>query len=207
MESERNLMRFIEENPHELSQEQMELVIDDIFNDERKRTIHDETFDYLQWMNNRKCRQQIFGEYLVNNYSKFLGKEILEVGCGRTMRLSRMLKHYFRITAIDPKIEYRSEFCIKHIKGEFTENTQINIYDLVIALEPCDATEHIVRACVKAKKDFIVVLCGVPHKRIDGVMPEDEKAWYNYLISIDENFLVLERLNNPDFSPYIIRSK
>lgn len=207
MELSRDLLQFIEENPHELSKEQFDLVIDDIFGNQNGKTICDETFDFFQWQHNRKCRQQIFAKYLMDNYSKFQGKEVLEVGCGRTARLSRMLRDYFNMTVIDPKLEYKIEYMVRFIKGEFTQNTQINIYDLVIGLEPCEATEHIIRACVKARKDFIVVLCGVPHKRIDGVMPEDYMAWYDYLVSIDRDFLTLDRLDNPDFSQYIIRKK
>lgn len=149
----------------------------------------------------------MFYSYLVKNYSKYHKKEILEVGCGRTARLSRMLKSYYNMTAMDPKVEYNNHYFVRCIKQEFTENTPIDKYDFIFGLEPCDATEHIIRACVKAKKDFIVVLCGVPHKRIDGIMPEDADSWYNYLVSIDKDFLTLERLKNPDFSPYIIRKK
>ena len=47
----------------------------------------------------------MFYDYLVENYSKYFDKDVLEVGCGRTMRLSRMLKNHFNITAFSPDLK------------------------------------------------------------------------------------------------------
>ena len=54
-------------------------------------------------------------------------------------------------------------------------------YDAVIAQEPCEATEHIIRACLMAAKPFVISLCGTPHALISGEEPETLQEWYAYL--------------------------
>ena len=64
------------------------------------------------------------------------------------------------------------------------ENTDVSGYDAVIAQEPCEATEHIIRACLMATKPFIISLCGIPHALISGEMPETLNEWHEYLLAL-----------------------
>ncbi len=80
-----------------------------------------------------------------------------------------------------PGIQYRKE-------AFDYRTTQVSGYDYVIGQEPCDAAEHIVRACACRKIPFIVLLCGVPHRLISGEMPEDVWQWYQYLREIDPGY-------------------
>ena len=64
-------------------------------------------------------------------------------------------------------------------------------YDAIIAQEPCEATEHIIRLCTKEKKDFIISLCASPHRLINGKMPRSIDEWYEHLIAIDPNHTIL----------------
>lgn len=204
----RTLERYIDQNPNDLTVDQFQFIIEDIFADENKGTIHDETFDFFQWQYGLSGRQEIFCKYILDNYyQKYGGKEVLEVGCGRTAKLSKLLSYDFRMTAIDPKLAIKGLLNFAHIKGFFDENMPIDRFDLIIGLEPCEATEHIVRACVKARKEFVVVLCGVPHDAINGKTFDDVHDWYEYLVSIDRDFLKLDRLNMNGFNPYIIKNK
>ena len=88
------------------------------------------------------------------------------------------------MTCIDPNVELQNN-TIHCIKGKFDYTKfDLSSYDFIIAQEPCDATEHIVRACINQNKPFIMSLCGVPHKLISGKMPKDIQEWYNYLQNI-----------------------
>lgn len=123
---------------------------------------------------------------IAKKLSKNPGAKILEVGGGRTGRLSRFLSEKgFQMTCIDPKIEHASAYGVECIKGKFDyRKFDISTYDYVIAQEPCEATEHVVRACINQHKPFMMSLCGVPHRLISGETPKDEKEWYNYLRNI-----------------------
>ena len=204
----RTLERYIDQNPENLTVEQFQFIIEDIFGKEDKGTIHDETFDFFQWQYGLPGRQETFCKYIMYNYyKKYHGKNVLEVGCGRTAKLSKLLSYNFRMTAIDPKLEIKGYTSFSYIMGCFDKDMPIDKFELIIGLEPCDATEHIVRACIKARKEFVVALCGVPHDSIDGKKFDDVHEWYDYLVSIDKDYLELDRLNMNDFNPYIIKSK
>lgn len=204
----RTLERYVDRNPHNLTVDQFQFIIEDIFGKEDKGTIHDETFDFFQWQYGLPGRQEIFCKYIMDNYyKKYHDKNVLEVGCGRTAQLSKLLSYDFKMTAIDPKLEIKAFTGFSYIMGRFDEDMPIDKYDLIIGLEPCDATEHIVRACVKASKEFVVVLCGVQHDAINGKKFDDVFEWYDYLVSIDKDYLELDRLNMADFNPYVIKNK
>ena len=88
------------------------------------------------------------------------------------------------MTCINPNVEPQGNN-IEYIQSKF-EYTKFDLspYSFVIAQEPCDATEHIVRACINQNTPFIMSLCGVPHKLISGKMPKDINEWYKYLQNI-----------------------
>ena len=137
------------------------------------------------------------------------GAKILEVGCGRTAKLSRILAEKgFTMTCIDPKVDSSFLSGITSIKGKFNYHKfDLSEYDFVIAQEPCDATEHIVRACTSQDKPFIISLCGVPHKLISGEMPKNYNDWHNYLWKIAQDKTQLITISLDPFSQTpIIRS-
>ena len=169
----------------------------------------DQYLDFLLWRNGYQSRQELFSNYLIKFLPKNPGAKILEVGCGRTARLSRILSEKgFIMTCIDPKVDSSFLNSIKSIKGKFNyRKFDLSEYDFVIAQEPCDATEHIVRACTSQNKPFIISLCGVPHKLISGEMPKKFDDWYDYLwkISKDKTQLITIKLDPFSITP-IIRS-
>lgn len=169
----------------------------------------DQYLDFLLWCNGYQSRQELFANYLIKFLPKNPGAKILEVGCGRTARLSRILSEKgFIMTCIDPKVDSSYLNGIKSIKGKFNyRKFDLSEYDFVIAQEPCDATEHIVRACTSQNKPFIISLCGVPHILISGEMPKKLDDWYDYLrkISKDKTQLITIKLDPFSITP-IIRS-
>ncbi len=97
---------------------------------------------------------------------------ILEVGCGSYPRLSLLLKAQgHSLTCMDPGAELVEEEGIEVRREAFDwESVDLGGYDFVVAQEPCEATEHIVRACTGQRVPFAMVLCGVPHALLCGVM-------------------------------------
>ena len=105
------------------------------------------------------------------------------------------------MTAIDPILDCNTAvddiICIK--KEYHYKLTDISQYDAVIAQEPCEATEHIVRSCTESNKDFIISLCGVPHKLINGKIPDNAHEWYDYLKNINNNCFIIQSQIIPDY--------
>lgn len=172
-------------NPNELTLQQFLKLEQEIKKPDTK-TISDEYFDFKLWYNGYPSRQENFATFIAKKLSENEGAKILEVGGGRTARLSRILSEKgFKMTCIDPKVELTSDNGIEYIKGKFDyKEFDLSIYDYVVAQEPCEATEHVVRACTNQNIPFMMTLCGVPHKLISGKMPKDVNEWYGYLVNI-----------------------
>lgn len=182
------LEEYKKKNPNELTDEQFEKIKDEMENPKSK-IISDEYFDLKLWCLGYPSRQESFAEYVAKRLKRKNVKKVLEVGCGRTYRLSRILdKKGFEMTCIDPKVEKLSacESDITAKKEIFDFKYDLSDYDCIVAQEPCDATEHIVRACIEQNKPFIMTLCGVPHTLISGEEPENVYEWYAYLLNISK---------------------
>lgn len=190
------LKKFESANPCNFTKEQFEKVKSDIVSP-RERVVWDEYVDFTLWRKGLKTRQEYFAEYIadilkVDNYNK-----LLEVGCGATARLSsELIKKGYAMTAMDPQIDlHRAD--TQNVKCKVDtfiwDSTDISRYDAVVAQEPCDASEHVVRACVAQQKNFVMTLCGTPHIRLDGVMPQDTYEWHDYLKELGGDKCVLIR--------------
>ncbi len=172
-------------NPNELTTQQF-IELEREIKHHKPGIISDERFDFKLWCMGYPSRQESFATFMAKKLSQREGVKILEVGGGRTGRLSRFLNEKgFKMTCIDPKLELISGNNIECIKGKFNyKEFDLSVYDYVIAQEPCDATEHVVRACVNQNVPFYMTLCGVPHRLISGKIPKDVNEWYDYLLSI-----------------------
>lgn len=169
----------------------------------------DQYLDFLLWCNGYQSRQELFAKYIIKFLPKKPDAKILEVGCGRTAKLSRILAGKgFIMTSMDPKVDSSLLNGVTSIKAKFDyRRFDLSEYDFVIAQEPCDATEHIIRACINQNKPFIVSLCGVPHKLLSGEMPKSYEDWYDYLWKIAKDKTRLLYLSLDPFSKTpIIRS-
>lgn len=196
-------------NPNRLTQEQFAALEQEILH-RREGTISDEYLDYKLWCQGLPSRQECFAAYLKDNILPAGKIRILEVGCGRYAGLSVQLKKMgYRMTCMDPRAETAGAEGIE-VRREtfFYKNADLKDFDFVVAQEPCDATEHIVRACVSQKVPFIIALCGVPHERIGGGMPKDVYEWYAFLAKIDPNGTILECVEiYPKMEMAVIRSR
>lgn len=206
------LIRFEEYkalNPCELTPQQL-VSLEKEIKDHKSDKTSDEYADFLLWANGLPLRQERFAEYIAKRLKDKPNAKILEVGCGRLGRLSKMLaKKGFLMTGIDPKLEVSGTDSIQFYKQKFDHKTAVlDVYDYVIGQEPCDATEHIIRACLKQNKPFIISLCGSPHKLLSGGTPKTAYDWFDYLVNIAPDRLVLRYAKfDPFFITPILRSK
>ena len=189
----RNFTAYKQFNPHELSKKQLiDLELEIKHPD--KDVMSDQFLDFLLWLKGHPSRQECYANFLLKKLAKSPYKKILEVGCGRTARLSRIIaKAGYDVTCIDTIVE--EEFNpgnITMIKNKFDYKTfNLSAFDLVIAQEPCDATEHVLLACKEQNKPFFMSLCGVPHKKLTGEMPKSYNEWYDYLLMKSDGYAKL----------------
>ncbi len=171
------------------------------FLDGRADVYDDNIFDFLvstNFLKNTPTRAEEFTSYLNQKYKGFMFRKVLDVGAGRMCRLSvELSKLGGELFAIDPNIRIsRDEAKKLGIKG-FSKNkfvcdeysksgtgTDVSRYTNIVGLEPCDATEHIVRQGLKYDKPFDVLLCGSPHDSLDGKHFATYHDWFDYLASI-----------------------
>ena len=183
------LNKYRQENPNLLDDAGFNKIVFDIMVPGTD-FVYDEYLDFLLWCNGKPGRQENFLNFLKTAIFPICPKyqKILEIGCGKHARLSTALADggfamtcvdpilenkslYNIITAINISFDYRDDFCLQLASSN----------DFVIAQEPCDATEHIVRACEITQTPYFVILCAVPHLRSDNIMPKSVWDWYNYL--------------------------
>lgn len=195
-------------NPNELLPHQFQKLEAEIKHPDSK-TISDECFDFILWSRGLPSRQESFANFIAKKLSKKKDSKILEVGGGRTGKLSRFLNEKgFTMTCIDPKLEVESSNGITFIPSQFIHDSfDLSPFDYVIAQEPCDATEHVVRACTKQNVPFLMTLCGVPHQLISGKTPNTVSEWYNFLVNIDNTRVKLRYIElDPILSTPILKS-
>lgn len=133
----------------------------------------------------------------------FNNKKILDVGAGRTCKLAQeSVKLGATATAIDPRIRFSnkeaSDKKISIIKKYFAcdefsylnSGTKIKKYDKILALHPCDATEHIIRQCLKYDKAFYIALCGESHPTLYGEEMRNADQWYKYFKGLSSSIKI-----------------
>lgn len=197
---------FCQENPLDFDEEQLKKIENDILN--KKNVVCDEYVEFTLWQKGLKSRQEYFCERVEKIFPLKNYPHLLEVGAGKNARLSKMLTQKgYRMTAMDPNITEHSDFENLELQKDsfFFEKTDISHYDAIIAQEPCEATEHIIRACIKQEKDFFISLCGTPHTLINGETPETVFDWYQYLDEISGNSSFLFQMDLiPNYITYVI---
>lgn len=180
-------------NPNELTPKELLDLERELKNPKRNEAASDQLIDFLLWSRGLPSRQKSFAQFVSKKLAKFPEARILEVGCGRTAILSRLLAEKgFNMTCLDKIVDTTLTKGVHAIKDTFDYRTfDLSGYDIVIAQEPCDATEHILRACKDQNKIFFMSLCGVPHKIIDGKMPKTYQEWYDYLLKVSDGYAKL----------------
>lgn len=197
-------------NPNELTPKELSDLEKELKKTRRDEAASDQLIDFLLWSRGLPSRQKSFAQFVSKKLAKFPEARILEVGCGRTAILSRLLAEKgFNMTCLDKIVDPTLTHGVPAIKDTFDYRTfDLSSYDIVIAQEPCDATEHILRACKQQNKIFFMSLCGVPHKIIDGKMPKTYQEWYDHLLKVSDGYAKLIWLSlDPLTKTAILKSK
>lgn len=200
---------WLKENPLMLnSQEKQKFLVGlQEYIENKNVAIDDEVYDFLvqRKLIQSEPREDIFLRYLIKKYGKLENVNILDVGAGRVCSLSRAIANKgANVTAMDTNIRISNQHLKKAkiitIKklfccDEFSKNgvgTDIAKFNIIVGLEPCDATEHIIRQSLKYNKPFEINLCAAPHKGLNGETFRTYKQWYDYLLKISKEILIIE---------------
>lgn len=173
----------------------------------KSNIVHDELIDFFDLKLNRPTRAKSFSRYIKTRFDAEKYNKVLDVGAGRIPELSMELKaRGYNVFAIDPKLEKTNGItCIKDLFDY--EVTSVKEYDLLVGLEPCMATEHIIRSALLNDKAFAISLCMTPHNSLSGKKFRDMNEWWNYLISItdDRAYIEIKKVLGKEHA--VIRSK
>ncbi len=172
----------------------------------KDKVIADEVFDFYVSENlaQNEPRTDTFIPHLIAKYNS--SNKILDVGAGRMCHLSTKLgERGFKVVSMDPKIRLKdNEIKPRKIQriikqpfycDEYGKGTDISNFDLLVGLEPCDATEHIIRQGLKYEKPFEVSLCYQAHDALNGTKFPTPEDWYEYLQQIS-NEINITRTDN-----------
>ncbi len=158
-------------------------------------------------------RDERLTSYLISKYKNLTFRKMLDVGSGRMCKLSVALARFgAEMYAIDPNIRLSPKEASKlGIKGislkkfecdEFARNgvgTDISRYTNIVGVEPCHATEDVIRQCLKYDKPFDMLLCSCPQITLTGKHLKNYLDWYEYLRGIS-NEVVIEKVNKSYFA-------
>jgi SAM-dependent methyltransferase len=149
-----------------------------------KDTIYDEIVDFLDVIKGTPTRWESFAQYINNRFAVSDFSKVLDVGCGPMADLSLLLiEKGYDVVGIDSKVKEIEN--LKTIKKLFDyKKEDVSNFDLLVGLEPCDATEHIIRSSMENKIPCVISLCCTSHDSIDGQRFSSKEEWYEYLLSI-----------------------
>ena len=196
---------YLKKNPYRFNEKEKAKFMQGLrdWSEGKMLEIDDEIYDFLIdiGLYNGKRREEEFISYLNQKFGVIKFRKILDVGAGRMCKLSESLVKMGNILyAMDPKIRLSEteskKLGLRSIKKQNFEcdqfaksgkGTNIQGYDYIFALEPCDATEHIIRQGLKYDKPFEILLCGAPHDALSGKTFSNYHDWYDYLDSISQD--------------------
>lgn len=112
--------------------------------------------------------------------SKFpIDGNILEIGSGRIPAFANLIASEQNrikkgtITIYDPLlVELTPKYHNMTLHKEyFNLDTDVSMYDLLVGIMPCEATESILESAISNKKDFYVAMCGCVHSPWESMYP------------------------------------
>lgn len=132
------------------------------------------------------------------HFSKFIkamypdAKRVLEVGCGAGYLSILLTKLGYEVTALD-YIKYNDldKQGIEFYEKQFTLDTDISQYDLVVGLHCCEATEIVIRNCIANDKEFAVVVCE-KHQGLENNHIKNRNQYIKYLKNISAKLKVTD---------------
>lgn len=102
-------------------------------------------------------RDIVMSKFISRNYPTV--ERILCVADGKGTLGERLEKLGYDVTVIDPVVKKKKNKNIKYIKKYFTEDFDVEDYDLLIGMHPDEATVPIIKSANKNNKFFAIVPC------------------------------------------------
>jgi len=201
--------QYLKENPQRYNEKEKKQFMDELLKNIKgnQNYMFDGVYDFLVYYDliNGVSRHKSFARYITDRYCPASHKTILDVGAGRLCELScHLARKGFDMFAMDPNIRLLPHEANKfniHISkdlffcDEFATNktgTNIKNFDLLIGLEPCIGTEHIIRQGLKYEKPFEVSLCYQAHDALNGQKFKTPEDWYEYLQQISSEVDIIK---------------
>ncbi|NCC42158.1 MAG: hypothetical protein EOM18_00920 [Clostridia bacterium] len=195
MNNNKSIETYCKMNPNHLSEYQIEKIKKE-YEQPRIRLISDELLDYKLWEKDFPSRQERFADFVLDTLHLPVNSHILEVGGGNGHVSYLLSRKGYHMTCMDPRLNlpaiWQEDICGLTEAFDY-RTTNLDQYDYVIAQEPCEATEHIVRACAMHQIPYVMDLCGTAHRLISGEQMEDVFEWYEYLRNIDHKHTVIKK--------------
>lgn len=141
-----------------------------------------------------RCNILDVGSGMIPAFANLLAKEQLELGTGTVTLYEPLL--------LTTEAKHRN---MTLYKTEFTTNTHIKEFDLLIGILPCEATESIIENACRNQKDFYIAMCGCTHfEYIPWGMYVTPEMYQDYVIEktnrllkeYDNGTLVVEKLED-----------
>ena len=206
-------IEYLEKNAERFTKQEKAKFLKD-FNDylsNNNNFITDEIYDFLTTINPlMRTRESEFVTYLNGKYKNLRFGKVCDVGAGRLCKMSIILSNKGnQMYAIDPNIRISQSEATKlgirkiskdrFVCDKFSNNgkgTNISQYDMILGLEPCDATEHIIHQSLRYEKPFNILLCYEAHRSLTGKTFQSPEEWFEYLSKISNEVKVEMVKNN-----------
>lgn len=205
--------QYLDENSQRYTEKEKQQFMNELLKNMKgeEKCMFDGTYDFLLHYDLIKgiSRHQDFANYITQRYSPMSTQQILDVGAGRLCELSSTLASKgFKMFAMDPNIRLLPNeaktlnihisknlfMCDKYAPKH--KGTNVKDFDLLIGLEPCLATEHIIHQGLKYEKPFDVVLCYEAHRALNGKEFKTVDDWFEHLLKISHEVEIIKNNDN-----------
>lgn len=134
-------------------------------------------------------------KYLMECYD--INTDILEVGGGFVPAFAKKLsekQEHGSVTVFDPLLIVSQFGNLRLHKEEFTDETDVSNFKLLVGIEPCDATITMIKSANKNDLDMYMMLCGCTHfEDTDRYSVVTYSAWLNHLERIMQSTIPSNR--------------
>lgn len=121
---------------------------------------------------------------LKDNYD--INSNILEIGGGFVPVFAKEVSNIQQrgsITVYDPMLVVTEIGNVKLVKDDFSHDTDIRAYDLLVGICPCEATTKIIERANDEHKEFFIALCGCDHTPYSGMLGYNYMCWENHVLN------------------------
>lgn len=147
-------------------------------------------------------------DFIVNTYPAKEYPRVLEIAAGSGNFAGRLADFGYQVTAMDPKLNFKSSINYEVLNELFTDSTDISDYDLGIAIHPCGIHKDIISNFRINEKAFFLIPCHMTTcDDRELAFYEDESSWLNYLESLNPKMKkkILFNTNDTSFD-YLLSS-